>query len=168
MSGRVYKSARAFVKNVWIHVKRVIQGKESASEAFDQVTNDTKRLRSEMKHSRGSHDHAYAARLVERGRKAYNQKQYREAEGFFRDATHEDPNYALAHTYLGNALYKLQRSGDAMYAWTKAMEVDPYSKAGQQAALKMKNMKSKKDRTINDLTDNVLNNMEKQRDRRSG
>ena len=55
-----------------------------------------------------------------------------------------------------------------MHAWTKAIEVDPYSKAGQQAALKMKSMRTKKERVITDLKDNVLTNLEKQRDRRSG
>ena len=98
---------------------------------------------------RGNHREAVAT--LERGRKAYNTKNYTRAEELFRKAVLEDESYSKAHYYLGLALYKLNDSQGAIRAWTRANEVDPVGSMGLKAARKLNYAKKGLSRTITEL-----------------
>jgi tetratricopeptide (TPR) repeat protein len=102
---------------------------------------------------RGNHKEATA--LLERGRKAYNAKNYARAEIFFRQAIDEDVGYAKAHYYLGLTMYKLHDSQSAVRAWKRATEVDPTGPMGYKAERKINYVKGKVDRTINELEERL-------------
>lgn len=96
-----------------------------------------------------------ATALLERGRKAYNSKNYPRAEVFFRQATEEDGGYAKAHYYLGLTMYKLHDAPAAIRAWKRAAEVDPTGPMGFKAERKINYAKGKVDRTINELEERL-------------
>ena len=56
-----------------------------------------------------------AMQWLNKGKDCYNTRSYEKAEEFFRRALTEDPAYARAHAYLGNALYSADRA-----AWQDA------------------------------------------------
>jgi tetratricopeptide (TPR) repeat protein len=102
---------------------------------------------------RGNHKEATA--LLERGRKAYNAKNYPRAEVLFRQAIDEDDAYAKAHYYLGLTMYKLHDSQAAIRAWKRASEVDPTGPMGFKAERKINYVKRHVDRTIGELQDRL-------------
>ncbi len=102
---------------------------------------------------RGNHKEASA--LLERGRKAYNAKNYERAEELFRRSIDADEAYAKAHYYLGLVMYKLHDSEAAVRAWKRASEVDPGGPMGHKAERKINYVKGKVSRTIGELQDRV-------------
>lgn len=102
---------------------------------------------------RGNHKEAVAS--LERGRKAYNAKNYSRAEQCFRQAILEDESYSKAHYYLGLALYKQGDSQGATHAWKRATEVDPTGTMGLKAQRKLGYAKRGTDRVINELRDRL-------------
>jgi len=90
-----------------------------------------------------SNDRKRAIQTVKRGMKAFNAKQYADAEELFRRAISRDPTYARAHAYLGNTLYKGKRQMEAMCAWQKAIEVEPGSDAADMAQEKIQRITKK-------------------------
>jgi len=95
--------------------------------------------------------HHLASQYVEKGRRAYNDKNFKMAEDLFRHAIIENPRYALAFTYLGSTLYNLQRINDATSMWMKAIEVDPDSEAAAKAMRHLRRVKWRKDAVIADI-----------------
>lgn len=151
MDKHLAKTARTFVKNVSTRIKRVLMGRESLREAVHGVASDADRVKRAAKGARAPGSHRQAADYVESGRKAYNDKDYERAECLFRRAIIEDPKYALAHTYLGSALYQLQRVREATLMWTKAIELDPESDAAQKAERHLRRVRMRKDQVIEDI-----------------
>jgi len=96
-----------------------------------------------------------ASQLLERGRKAYNAKNYGRAETFFRQSVDEDETYAKAHYYLGLTMYKLHDSQSAVRAWKRASEVDPGGPMGLKAERKLNYVKGHLDRTVTELRDRL-------------
>jgi tetratricopeptide (TPR) repeat protein len=100
-------------------------------------------------------DHKEAVVTLERGRKAYNAKNYPRAEELFRQAVLSDEAYSKAHYYLGLALYKQGDSQGAQRAWKRATEVDPTGSMGLKAQRKLGYMRKGTDRVINELRERI-------------
>jgi tetratricopeptide (TPR) repeat protein len=95
--------------------------------------------------------HKEASVLLEKGRKFYNDKNFAKAEECFSRAVTEDPQYALAHYYLGLARYKRDNQRGAEAAWTQAMHVEPNSQAADKAEKKLNYAKRKLRDAVNEL-----------------
>jgi len=78
-----------------------------------------------------------AIHCVGKGKELYNTKRYDEAAELFRQAVAEDPGYARAHCYLGNALHKLGSPEEAVKEWKKAVIVEPDSDSAAKAQAKL-------------------------------
>ena len=100
-------------------------------------------------------DHKEAVAILEKGRKAYNSKNYPRAEELFKQATFLDESYAKAHYYLGLSLYKQSDSQGAVRAWKRATEVDPTGTMGLKAQRKLGYVKKGTDRVINELKERI-------------
>ena len=84
-----------------------------------------------------SKQHKQAIHYVKLGVRAYNAKDYDEAEENFLYAIAHDGKYARAFTYLGNTYYKVDKLPDAMKMWSKAVASDPKSDAAKNAEAKL-------------------------------
>ena len=153
MANHFGKTAKVFAKNLGKRVKRVALGRESAMEAIGNVAEESKRLGKVARDTKGTHRHA--AHYVEKGRRAFNNKRYERAEEYFRRALNHDPTYALAYTYQGDALYKMDQVNKALYAWSKAVEVDPGSDAAAKAQKKLSRMRAKSVGLVDELEERV-------------
>ena len=122
---------------------------------YDTGTRFARRFMPDLAPPVDSGTHKEATALLERGRKAYNAKNYPRAEQFFRQAIDEDGGYAKAHYYLGLTMYKLHDSQGAVRAWKRASEIDPTGPMGFKAERKIGYVKGKVDRTINELQDRL-------------
>lgn len=151
MDKQVAKTAKTLLKNVGKHAKRVMLGRESLRDAVDGVAEDADRLKRVAKGAKAPGNHHRAAQLVEKGRRAYNEKEFGRAEKYFQQALEEDPRYALAYTYLGSTYYQLQRYNEATTAWTKAIEIDPASDAAAKAQQRLRRIQARKESVIADI-----------------
>jgi tetratricopeptide (TPR) repeat protein len=124
-------------------------------EALDGFVDESRRLGRAIKDVRSPHDHHAAAQLLERGRRAFNEKDLKRAEDYFRRALIEDPHYALAHTYLGVVLYKQERLREAILCWNKAVELDPGSDAAHRAERHLKGIRLRKRDVITSLEEDL-------------
>jgi tetratricopeptide (TPR) repeat protein len=61
-------------------------------------------------------------KLIKKGNDAYNKKEYNEAAKQYRQVTDKNPANTTAQHNLGNALYKNNKSSDAVEAYDKALE----------------------------------------------
>jgi tetratricopeptide (TPR) repeat protein len=61
-------------------------------------------------------------KLIKKGNDAYNKKEYSEAAKQYRQVTDKSPANTTAQHNLGNALYKSNKSSDAVEAYDKALE----------------------------------------------
>jgi tetratricopeptide (TPR) repeat protein len=151
MDKHLAKTAKTLLKNVGKHAKRVILGRESVRDAVGGISGDAGRLKRVAKGAKAPGDHQFAAQLVEKGRRAFNEKDYERAERHFLDALVEDPRYALAYTYLGSTYYHLQRIREAALMWTKAIEIDPHSDAASKAEQRLRRVQMRKKAVIADI-----------------
>lgn len=133
-------STKSYAKNLAAHVRHVVTRKETPGEALTRIKSDSKKLKRSLTSSDSSDSHKDAIRLVKRGRARYNAHDYEEAEECFQSAIAEDPDYALALTYLGHTLYQMRRTNEAMAAWQRAYLVDPTSRAGLKALKKLRHV----------------------------
>jgi tetratricopeptide (TPR) repeat protein len=78
-----------------------------------------------------------AIHCVKKGVDYYNTRRYTEAEDLFRQAIAQDPGYARAHCYLGNALHKQGYPEEAMIEWKKTVIVEPNSDSAIKAQGKL-------------------------------
>ncbi len=136
-------SAKSYTKNLLGHTKLVVTRKETIGEALDDVRRDSKKLKATVVDVDVSGPHGRAVQLVKNGRRKYNSHDYETAEKCFRGALLEDPEYTLALTYLGHALYKLGRVQEATVAWKRASQKDPNSYAGQKALEKLEHLQNR-------------------------
>jgi tetratricopeptide (TPR) repeat protein len=146
---------KTFAHNVTTHLKRVVLSRENTREALTEVTKDARKLRHSLAKASRSGDTARARILTEKGRKAYNKKNYSRAEGYFRDALKSDNMYALAYAYLGHTLYKLGQHKEATYAWRQALVADPKSEGAAKAAQKLRHLDLATQKTVNNLERNL-------------
>ena len=151
MDKRFAKTAKTVIKNIGIHAKRVVMRRESLRNALDGIADDTDRLKRVAKGAKAPGDHHAAAQYVEKGRRAYNEKDFNRAEEYFHKAIIEDPYYALAYTYLGSTYYQLQRLSEATGMWMKAIEIDPASDAAAKAQQRLRRVKLRKEAVIADI-----------------
>lgn len=149
------KTAKTVLKNVGKHAKRVMMGRESIRDAFDGISGDADRLKRAAKASSAPGDHKRAAQLVERGRRAYNKKDFASAEECFQDALTEDPRYALAYTYLGSTYYQQHRLSEATMMWSRAIEVDPHSDAAAKAEQRLGRVNLRKKAVIAEIEEHI-------------
>jgi tetratricopeptide (TPR) repeat protein len=123
--------------------------------AYDAATNVVRRFMPDLAPPPERGNHKEASVLLEKGRKAYNAKNYPRAEVLFRQAIDEDESYAKAHYYLGLVMYKLHDSQAAGRAWKRASEVDPGGPMGLKAERKLDYVKKHLDRTVAHLQDRL-------------
>lgn len=95
--------------------------------------------------------HKRASRMLEHGRKHYNKKRYGKARRYFLGAVSSDPEYALAHYYLGLVRYQLNFSDRALASWEQAIRVDPDSDAALKAKQNIERVSSVTVRVIDEL-----------------
>lgn len=155
MNDHVSKSARTFAKNIGKHVKRIVLRQESLGDAAAGIAGDSDKLVRAVKGSRKPGDHHRAARYVEKGRKAYNQKRYAVAEEAFRKALLEDAEYALAHCYMGSAMYKQDKLSEAIKYWTNAVKLAPGSDAAVRAEKSLMRVQVQKKNVIASLEERL-------------
>ncbi len=149
------KTAKTVLKNVGKHAKRVMLGRETIRDAFDGISSDADRLKRVAKGSTAPGNHKSAAKFVEKGRRAYNEKDFTSAEKHFQDALTEDPRYALAYTYLGSTYYQQHRLSEATLMWSKAIEVDPHSDAAAKAEQRLGRVKMRKQAVITEIEEHI-------------
>jgi len=153
MSKKLKSTLSAYAANLGKHAKRIVKRQESVGDAMSGVAHDTKKVGEAFaKTSRGS-NWKEAERLTKKARQAYNGRNYEEAEDLFRLAIHADGKYALAHTYLGHALYKQGRVKEAIARWRRAIEVAPHSEAADKARRKIQHVEQAKDNYLDELRD---------------
>ena len=134
MPKNVRTSVKTYAKNLLAHLGKVLRREETPSRATGQIRKDTEKLQHALSIDVGNaKSHRKAVRLVKAGRLDYNAKEYLEAERQFRAAAAKDPTYALAHMYLGHALYQRGKFREARAAWQRAYTVDPASAEGLKA-----------------------------------
>ena len=100
-------------------------------------------------------DHKRASGHLEHGRRYYNKKKYVKAEEYFRSAVMEDAGYALAHYYLGLALYKQDLSDKAIGCWTRAAKAEPGSDAALKAQKKLEFVRKHMNQVIDQLESQI-------------
>lgn len=155
MSKNILSSAATFAKNVGLHTRLLISREETPGEAWAEITKDAQKLRRVIVKAGATSSESEADQLVEEGRRAYNVKDYDKAERFFRQAIVADSNHCMAHTYLGYALYKMGRLGEAEGCWNRAIDVAPTLKAGDKARQKLLHLEKKKKQAVNDIEDRL-------------
>ncbi len=155
MREHLAKTTKTYAKNLGKHFKRVVLRQESVRDAAADIANDSDRLVRTVKGSRKPGDHHRAARYVEKGRKAYNQKRYAAAEDLFRKALLEDPKYALALCHMGSAMYKQEKLREAIQYWSKAAELEPGSEAAKRAEKSLSRVRMQRKQVISALEERL-------------
>jgi len=146
---------QTFFKNLWKHTKRVFQRRESPLEAISGVFEDLHKLRHGIKVSRRSGDQKEARRLLDKGRRAYNEKRYTEAQTYLLRALEHDERLAWAHCFLGHTAYQLGRVDEAAGHWHRAIVSDPQSDAASKARQKIEGLSSKRREVLAELESHV-------------
>jgi tetratricopeptide (TPR) repeat protein len=155
MGKALSKRVGEFLGACMLHLKRGIQRKESPRAALKQLRSEWRRLRRSSLRSRSPKGRRDAVALAKKGTQAYNQRDYLQAEMWFRKSLEDDPGYARAHTYLGNTLYKQDRPLEAAQAWQLAIRVEPDSDAAQEAQEKLMKIQQHRTQRLNDVIDDL-------------
>lgn len=151
MGKSLFRSASTFARNVATHGKRLLFRQETLDDVVEGVSKDADKLKRAVKNAKSEGRYLEATRLTEKGRRAYNDKNFVKAEDYFRQAIVADASYPLAYTYLGSALYKQEKIRDATQYWLKAIEMAPGSDAAARAEKHLRAIKTKKDEVIAEL-----------------
>lgn len=149
--------AVTYVRNVGKHIQRVATREEGAGEAVAGLSRDAKKLARLSTKKESSSGHKRAKALAKKGREAYNNGSYKEAEQLFHDAVLEDAHYALAYLHMGDACYQLSNYSEAIAAWRHAIAADPGSDAAAKAQAKLHRVEASKERTVRELQDRLRN-----------
>ncbi len=136
--------AKSYSKNFLRHVGWVFSRQEGVPHALRAIGRDFRKLFRTLGGRAEPSQREVAVFLAKKGREAYNEHRYDEAERQFRRAIHADTTYGLAHTYLGHTLYKLGRLNEALTAWGQAIEVEPGSQAAAEAQQKIARVTQKR------------------------
>jgi len=149
------ESVRRFTHNVTTHVKRLALRRESAGEVISGVAQDVRKLRHSVNSAHLDEASSKARRYVEKGRKAYNRKDYTRAEEYFRGAIKADRLYAWSYTYLGHTLYQQGRQKEAIHAWRQAVAADAGSDAAEKAAAKLRRVENRVQESVHRLEKHI-------------
>ncbi|MBX7258272.1 MAG: tetratricopeptide repeat protein [Candidatus Hydrogenedentes bacterium] len=153
MGKSLFRSASTFARNVATHGKRLLLRQETLDDVVESVSKDTDKLKRAVKNAKSEGRYLEATRLTEKGRRAYNEKNFAKAEEYFRQAIVSDATYPLAYTYLGSALYKQEKVRDATQYWLQAIKLAPGSDAAARAEKHLHAIKLKKEEVIAELED---------------
>jgi Tfp pilus assembly protein PilF len=96
-----------------------------------------------------------SVQLVKKGTEFYNTHRYIEASDFFREAVAQDPGYARAHCYLGNALHKMGLPEEAVIEWKKAVIVEPDSDSALKAQCKLERVAAQNSTIVRSLEESL-------------
>lgn len=140
-----------FAKNLWKRLKRVITLRETPMAALHGVAEDIHKLRHGVKKSRRSGDEKDARRMLEKGRRAYNEKRYTEAEGYLIRALEFDERMPWAHCFLGHTAYQMGKLEEAAAHWHRAVVCDPQSDAAAKARKKIEGLSAKRRETLQEM-----------------
>ena len=151
MSRSLMRNIQTFFKNLGKHAKRVVQRRESPLEAIGGIGGDLHKLRHGVKAGRRSGEEKEARRMLEKGRKAYNEKRYSEAEGYLLRALEYDERLAWAHCFLGHTAYQLGRLEEAATHWHRTVVTDPQSSAAEKAKQKLDGLSAKRRQVLDEL-----------------
>jgi len=100
-------------------------------------------------------DHKQASMLLEKGRKAYNKKDFENAEDHFRRAVLADESYVRAHYFLGLVLYKRDDAEAAIRSWKRAAQLNPSDPYAAQAEKKIRYVGKHVNRAISELESRI-------------
>ncbi len=157
MPRSVFKDLKTFTKNISRHAEKVFRRRESMRDALAGVASDTKKLGKHASSKKTAEHRKAAMKLVKQGREAYNARNDTLAESLFRDAVIADETCALAHAYLGHALYRQGRTTEAENAWRRATMVEPGSDGADKAFRSLQRLDKKK-KSYNEYLDDRLRN----------
>lgn len=155
MSKRTGKGFQTFLKNLWKHFKRVVSFRESPLEAMRRIGEDIHKLRHGAKVARRSGDEKEARRLLDKGRRAYNEKRYTEAESYLIRALECDERLGWAHLFMGHTCYQLNRLDEAATHWHRARSLDPSSEVADRARKKLEGLGAKRREVLEELEQHV-------------
>jgi tetratricopeptide (TPR) repeat protein len=155
MAAKFFKSIRTFGKNISRHASNVLRRRESARDALSGVASDMRKLGKHAANPNAAFKRKEARKLLEQGREAYNAKNDAVAEEKFREAMMADDTWALAYTYLGNALYRQGRTNEALSNWRRAVVIEPDSEGAARAQRKLQRLARKK-KAMNSWLDDRL------------
>lgn len=127
------------------------------SDFGDRIRAALEKVRVETKRKLATTTHKEASQFLEKGRKKYNDQEYKHALKFFEKAVDADNDYVMAHYYLGLAKYKLNDSEGALRAWHNTIALDKESKYAIKADAKITQHKNRAKRSINQLEDRLKN-----------
>lgn len=150
-------SFKTYRKNVIRHVGYVFSGKEEFGHAAKEIRRDSRKLWHSLsrKSQEENSTRKRAIQFAKQGRESYNNGNYEAAEKAFRNAATEDPTYALALHFLGNTLYKMNRSSDAVVAWRRAHDADPRSETGQEAQRRVQHVAKQENDVVKQLEERL-------------
>ena len=131
-------------KNTKIHFAHIFTGQEPVGQGLLGILRDIQKLARLAIPKAEKVDTKRAKHYLNKGRQAYNQKRYENAEQAFREAILADSNCAMAYTYLGHTLYKMGRFREAIVYWGKAVDIAPGSEAARKAQEKIAMMQQKR------------------------
>lgn len=132
---RIVRNARRAVKRLW---RRVYRLRPAQAKAFE----DNRRSRA----------------WLEKGRVAYNKKEYKKAINAFETAIEFDPREPLAHYFAGLAYYKTEKTDEAVAAWHRAVDVAPNSEAAAKALGKIEYVQGHMARIADELSRRIKEN----------
>jgi tetratricopeptide (TPR) repeat protein len=151
MSKPILSVAKTFVKNIFRHTELVVARDESARDAIKAINKDVRKIKNMAGNAEDRKGHKSALKLVEKGRRSYNEKSYSVAEEYFRRALEADPKCSLALTYLGHTMYQIGRQNEAIACWREAVAADPNSEGAVKARQKLEIMEQRKRKVVDDL-----------------
>lgn len=108
-----------------------------------------------VKRSMATNNHREASKLLEQGRKKYNNKHYESAEKYFQRAVDADGHYALAYYMLGLTKYRRDESEGAVRAWNRCISLDKTSSAAGKAYAKLEAHQKKTGQSITELEERM-------------
>ena len=155
MAKSLSKRLKTFFHETGRHLARAVRREEPAGEALAEIWAQTRRLGRGARGRHRSKGRQEAVNFAKRGTQAYNRREYAQAEALFRKAIEDDPHYARAHTYLGNALYKQTRVLEAVQQWQIAIRVEPDSEAAQEAQEKIFRLQQHRTQHLNEVIDEM-------------
>ncbi len=137
------------------HMRRVFRYEQSPADAVTAWAQDTRQLYRKLTKPPPTPGRKAAIHYLKLGMADYNAGHLKSAEEYMRRAVSSDEQYARAHAYLGNTLYRRGRLAEAVGAWNQAVESEPGSEAAQMALAKLHRLGKGADGVVNNLKDQM-------------
>ncbi|HPJ99680.1 MAG TPA: tetratricopeptide repeat protein [Candidatus Hydrogenedentes bacterium] len=155
MSRSLLLDLKTLAKNLFKHLRYVLNRRESVRCALSGMVSDVKKLRVHVGAQHATERRKVALKYVKQGRTAYNAKNDALAEKLFREAVAADETCALAYAYLGNALYRQGQTDEAEVSWRRATMIDPSSEGAEKALHSLQHLARKKKAYMDHLDDKL-------------